>query len=179
MPSNVVNLLGGLPGGQMRVTVPPSEVVARLQAELDPDPPVGGAWGYALYRGKYRFYGSVDSSSFRIRKWVNRRRPDDPALVGTIRPDGAGSLITFEVRPAKWSLIVLAACPVLWGVMWLFVLPDIVPFVADWGVWGRLGIAAFVIPLLVFFWWLLRNEGKALLAFLEDRLGDAQVREST
>jgi hypothetical protein len=175
MPSNVVNLLGGLPSGQMRVTVPPSEVVARLQAKLDPDPPLGRRWGYWLTR-KYRFYGQVNSVSFRIHKWWNGRRLDDPALVGTIKPDGAGTLLSFEVQPAKWSLIFLAAFPVVWGGVWLLGFQaGVLPFFAEWGMWGKLGIAVFVLPVVILFWWLFRNEGKALLGFLEERLGDVKV----
>jgi hypothetical protein len=174
MPSNSVNLVGGLRGGEMRVSIPPDEVTTRLQAELDPEPPVRGIWGYRLYR-KHRFYGRAALDSFCIRQWSLMRRLDDPVLMGTICPDGEGSIIRFEVRPAKGSLIFLAVFAVLWVGIWLLVPAASGFFFADWGIWGKLGIAAAAIPLVAFFWWLLRSEANALLGFLEERCGDVKL----
>src|SRR4051794_12150339 len=101
MATTVIGWVGNVQERQIGVTLSPPEVVARLRANLDPEPGLGQQWGYRLSR-RHRFFGQVSPTSFRIRKWWGGRRLDDPKLVGTIHADPTGSLITFEVKPALW-----------------------------------------------------------------------------
>lgn len=157
----------------MRVSIPAPEVSTRLQAELDPEPAQGRRWGYWLSR-HHQFFGQVTANSFRIYKWWGGQRLDDPVLVGTIQPDGSGSLIAFEIMPATLSILFLGVFTVVWLSVWLIVFPGVVTRAANWSLWSRVFAGVFVLPLDVFFWWLLRNEAKALLGFLEERLGDVK-----
>ncbi len=86
---------GAQPGGELRVSLPPSAVVQRMRAELDQL----HAWhGGGVTFGRKPFLGEFVRGTFRIRALSNRRDGATTFLVGEVVPCENGTLIRYRVE---------------------------------------------------------------------------------
>jgi hypothetical protein len=149
---------------EIRTALAPQAAVARIGGAVEP-----AKWYRLPGRGDRKtFEGVVGEHQFEISHIIGYRNSFVPLMLGEVKPDGAGAIVSVKMRP----FLFVIAFMVVWGAGVLFALLALADAWAD----GKASAAFLAIPamMLVFawslvsggFWFEAARSKKALLALL-------------